>query len=183
MDVITKHFGPKAATQISIFAVGINLFVCFILFIAGNIPGIWSESYVEGHQAMINLALDHTISGTWYVLLGSSIAFIISAFINNFLNDRIGHIFKKNADSFVAYSTRSYISTAMGQFCDNFVFALIVSHVFFGWSLLQCVTCSISGMIVELLCEVIFSPIGYVVCQKWKKEQVGKNYFEYIKSK
>lgn len=180
MDIITKHFGPKAATQVSIVAVLFNLMVCIIFFIAGSIPGIWGESYVEGSETIINSALDHTFLGTWYVLLGSTTAFIISAVVNNFLNYLIGKLINKNSDSFLAYAVRTYISTAVGQFADNLVFALIVSHIFFGWSMLQCITCSVTGMIVELLCEVIFSPIGFSVCKKWKKENVGKEYFELI---
>ncbi len=178
MDIITKHFGPKAATQVSIVAVLFNLMVCIIFFIAGSIPGIWGESYVEGSETIINSALDHTFSGTWYVLLGSTTAFIISAVVNNFLNYLIGKLINKNSDSFLAYAVRTYISTAVGQFIDNLVFALIVSHIFFGWSMLQCITCSVTGMIVELLCEVIFSPIGFSVCKKWKKDNIGKEYFE-----
>ena len=178
MDIITKHFGPKAATQVSIVAVFFNLMICIIFFIAGSIPGIWGESYVEGSETIINSALDHTFSGTWYVLLGSTTAFIISAVVNNFLNYLIGKLINKNSDSFLVYVVRTYISTAVGQFADNLVFALIVSHIFFGWSMLQCITCSVTGMIVELLCEVIFSPIGFSVCKKWKKDNVGKEYFE-----
>lgn len=178
MDIITKHFGPKAATQVSIVAVLFNLMICIIFFIAGSIPGIWGESYVEGSETIINSALDHTFSGTWYVLLGSTTAFIISAVVNNFLNYLIGKLINKNSDSFLAYAVRTYISTAVGQFADNLVFALIVSHIFFDWSMLQCITCSVTGMIVELLCEVIFSPIGFSVCKKWKKDNVGKEYFE-----
>ena len=78
---------------------------------------------------------------------------------------------------------RTYISTAIGQFVDNLVFALIVSHTFFGWSLLQCITCAITGAIVELLLEVIFSPVGYRVCKQWEKEHVGQNYIDFIRSK
>ena len=33
MDVLTKHFGPKAACELSIFAMVINLAVCLIFFI------------------------------------------------------------------------------------------------------------------------------------------------------
>lgn len=178
MDIITKQFGPKAATQISIVAVIFNLMVCIIFFIAGKIHGMWGEAYVDGSEAIINSALDNTFSGTWYVLLGSTIAFIVSAVVNNFLNYLIGTLMHKKSDSFFVYAIRTYISTAVGQFVDNLVFALIVSHVFFGWSMLQCITCSVTGMIVELICEVIFSPIGFSVCKRWKKDNVGKEYFE-----
>lgn len=183
MDIITKYFGPKAATEVSVFVVMINLAVCLFFFLAGMMPGMWGEAYVDGSESLINGALNHTISGTWYVLFGSTIAFLTSAAVNNFLNYAIGKAITSNPDGFGTYAVRTYISTAVGQFCDNFVFALIVSHFFFGWTLLQCVTCSFTGMIVELLCEAVFSPVGFNVCQKWKRENVGMEYFELKKSK
>ena len=38
MDIITKHFGPKASNRISILAAGINLLTCLIFFVASVIP-------------------------------------------------------------------------------------------------------------------------------------------------
>lgn len=183
MDVITKHFGVKAANEISILGVLINLLFCLIFYIGSVIPGIWGESFVDGSEDVINNAINKTFGGTWYVLLGSSVAFLVSAIVNNFLNYLVGKAFKKNPDGLVAYLLRSYVSTMVGQFVDNFIFALLVSHFFFGWTMLQCVTCSITGMIVELLCEVIFSFFGYKVVQKWEKEELGKEYFEFRKQR
>lgn len=178
MDIATKHFGARAATMLSITAVFVNLFACLIFFLASLIPGMWGEAYVEGSESVIVNALDHTFGGTWYVLLGSTIAFIVSAIINNLLNAAVGRVFRKNPDGFGAYACRSYVSTAVAQFTDNLVFALLVSHFFFGWILLQCITCAITGMVVELLCEVVFSPVGYKVSRKWKKDNVGRKYLE-----
>lgn len=178
MDIMTKHFGPKVATKITILVAIINLFFCLIFFLASLIPGVWGESYVEGSETIINSALNHTFGGIWYVLLGSSIAFIGSAVVNIFCNWALGKLFKK--DNFGAFAGRSYISTALGQFVDNLIFALIVSHFFFGWSILQCFTCALTGMIVELLCEVVFSPLGYAICKDWKKNHVGELYFQYL---
>ncbi len=181
MDIITKHFGPKAATELSILAIFINLILCLFFLIGGLIPGTWGESYVSGSENIINTALDNTISGTWYVILGSTIAFLVSAIVNNFTNFGIGKLFKK--DNKLAYYSRTYISTMLGQFIDNLLFALIVSHIFFGWSFIECVTCSITGMLVELLCEIIFSSFGYKITNKWKKDNIGLNYFKYIEEK
>lgn len=181
MDVITKHFGPQAATLLSVLALIISLFFCLLFFLASQIVGVWGESYVSGSEEVINAALDGTFGGTWYVLFGSAAAFLISSAVNNFLNWTVGKAFKKNPDGVAAYAARTYISTAVGQFVDNITFALLVSRVFFGWSMLQCVTCSFTGMLVELLCEAIFSPIGFAVCKKWKRENVGAEYFEFIK--
>lgn len=178
MDIITKHYGPKAAIQIAIFAMFVNLLTAAMFYLASIIPGTWGESYVEGAESTINSALDHTIGGTWYVLLGSTIAFLVSAIINNILNWAIGKTMKK--DNIPAFLVRTYVSTLIGQFIDNLVFALLVSHFFFGWTIVQCLTCALTGAIVELLFEVVFSPIGYHVTKKWKRENIGKEYFVII---
>ncbi len=177
MDIVTKRFGAKAAIKLSLMAVAVNLLTCAVFFVISKIPGNWGEFYTYGENN-INLALNKTFGGSWYIVLGSVTAFIISSITNNTLNSFIGRFVSK--DNFRGYAARTYISTAIGQFIDNFVFALIVSHNFFGWTLLQCVMCSIAGAIVELLCEVIFSPIGYKVCKKWEAEKVGQSYMDYV---
>lgn len=178
MDMITKHFGPKAATEVSIVAVVINLICCGFFYLCGVIPGMWGEAFVDGREDLINGALNNTVSGTWYVLFGSTVAFLLSAVVNNFINYGIGKLFRLKPDRFAVYALRTYVSTAIGQFCDNLAFALIVSHFFFGWTLLQCVTCSLTGMVVELLFEAVFSPIGFRICRKWRAEGVGSAYFK-----
>lgn len=183
MDVITKRFGPRAGIMVSIAGLLINLLFALIFFIASIIPGTWGESYVEGSEKIINSALDGTFRGTWYVLLGSSIAFAVSAVVNCLLNYAIGKAFKKNPDGFLAFSLRAYVSTAIAQFVDNFLFALIVSHHFFGWSMLKCITCALTGMILELLFEVIFSPLGYRALKRMEKEGVGEKYLAFMKQK
>ena len=177
MDILTKHFGPKASTEISVLAIAVNLLFCFLMFLGSVIPGTWGESYVLGSKEVINKALNSTFGGTWYVVLGSTVAFLVSAVVNNFANFGIGSLFKKHPDGLGAYVTRTYISTAIGQFVDNLTFALIVSHFFFGWTLLQCVTCALTGMVVEVLCELIFLYPGYAITRRWKANGVGEEYF------
>lgn len=180
LDIVTKHFGPKAATQLSVAAAGLHLLVCLVFFAASKLPGVWSAA---GSAASVNHALNRTFGGTWYVLLGSTVAFLLSAAVNNALNHAVGRLFNKRPDGFLAYACRSYISTAVGQFTDNLVFALLVGHVFFGWSLLQCTVCALTGMLAELLCEILFSHFGYAVCKKWQNGAVGRPYFAYVKEK
>lgn len=183
MDILTKHFGPKAATELSVFAIFIHLIFCLIFFIGGRVPGMWGEAFVPGNEDLINSALDHTFGGTWYVLAGSAIAMTVSSFVNNFTNWGIGKAFRRHPDGVPAYVCRTYVSTAIGQLVDNLVFALLVSHVFFGWSFFQCVTCAVTGMLAELLCEIIFSGFGYRVCRRWRKNNVGEAYISYMKEK
>lgn len=176
MDIITRAFGPKASTKISVFALFINLFVCVLFFIVSAIPTKTDFS-----------AFNKTIGGTWFILLSSSIAFISSAVINNFLNWNIGKLFSKNPNGKQAYATSCYVSTFIGQFCDNFIFASLTFMFFapifwngFHWTPLQCINSSVLGALLELFMEVIFSPIGYMVLKEWQKDGIGK---EYIKGK
>lgn len=174
MDTITKHFGPKAAIYTTIFALLVNLLMVLVFFFASIIPGVWSAYFDYGEIDVINNAVNATFGVTWYILLGSTVAFLLSAIVNAFTNHAIGSRLEK--DNFVAFSIRSYLSTALAQFVDNLVFALIVSHVFFGWTLIQCITCAITGMIIELICEVVFSPLGYKIAQSWKTHNIGTEY-------
>ena len=181
LDIITKHFGPRAATQLSIFAMLLNLALCLVFYFVSIIPGTWGASYdVPGSEAVINTALDSTFGGTWYIILGSAIAFLVSSIVNNFLNAGVGKAFIKNPNGIGAYLCRSCVSTAVGQFTDNFVFAMLVSRVFFGWSLVQCITCSIFGMLAELLCESVFSIFGYWICERWRANKVGEEYLSCV---
>ena len=159
MDIMTQCYGPKAATAGSLAAMGINLLMCSGFFVASRIGGVWGESFVTGSEQIINTALDNTFGGTWFVLLGSSVAFAVSAVCNNFLNWAIGQ--KRTDNSFGTFALRSYVSTFIGQFVDNITFALLVSRTFFGWTMVQCITCAITGAVMELIFEVFFSPIGY----------------------
>ena len=177
MDIITKHFGPKASNFVSILAAGINLLTCLIFFIASIIPS----------NAADFSAFDGIFGGTWFILLGSTIAFLSSAVINNTLNYMIGKLFGKNPDGKLAYAARSYLSTFIGQFCDNLIFSVIVFMFFapiywdgFHWTFIQCVMCALTGAVAELIMEILFSPIGYRITKKWKQESVGKDYLEYI---
>ena len=173
MDVMTKRFGPAAAVKVSFVAIALNLCVCVVLKLVSLIPGNWGEFYTF-NDSIVNQALDNTIGGTWYVLFGSTVAMAVASIVNAVVSHAVGkHLQSKD---FRSFAIRSYASTVAAQFVDNMVFTLIVSYHFFGWSLLQCVTCSLTGCVAELLCEVIFSPMGYKISQKWEEENVGAEY-------
>lgn len=179
MDIVTKHFGPKASTRMSIFAIFVNLLTCLIFYIVSIIPSN-ADDYSTFNQI---------IGGTWFILLSSTVAFLCSAIINNFSNYLIGLSFKKNPDGKLAFVTRAFVSTFIGQFFDNLIFAVLTFMVFapifwngFSWTFIQCVTCSILGAGLELVLEVVFSPFAYKLTKYWKKQNVGHTYFEYVEA-
>ncbi len=176
MDVICKRWGTKASIKVSFLALFVNLCLTLIFALLSKAPGMWGEFYATENPE-VNRALNATFGGSWYVVLGSALASITSSVVNSVLNGAIGKIQKTNG--FLAFAARSYISTAVGQFVDNFIFATVVSKIFFGWTWTQVIICSAVGAFFELLCEVIFSGIGYKIVRQWEKENVGKDYFEY----
>ncbi len=172
MDIVTKAFGPRAATELSVFAIAVNLGVCLLFALAAAIPT--EEDFS---------AFDSVLGGTWFILVGSTAAFLVSAVVNNFLNRAVGRLFHKNPDGWLAFVTRSYVSTFVGQFVDNFVFAsltfMVLAPIFwdgFSWTPTQCFTCSLIGAAAELVTEAVFSPIGYRVLRQWEKDGVGEEY-------
>lgn len=178
MDIVTRRYGVKAANTLSVVALLVNLLISLVFIAASYIPGTWSQSYVEGSEGIINNALNLTFSSSWFVILGSSTAFIVSAVINNVLHAFIEKKFKKA--NFAAFSVSSYVSTFIAQFIDNLLFAFIVSLHFFGWTATQCVTCAVTGAVVELIGEVIFSPLGYRAAKRLEQDNVGADYLALI---
>lgn len=172
MDIVTKHFGPKAANRLSLLAIVVNLSCCLIFYVVTLIGD--------------NEAFDSIFSSTWFILIGSTIAFILSAITNNYSNEFVGKLFKKNPNGKFAYIVRTYVSTLIGQFVDNLAFILPTYMLFapliwgpeYGWTFLQCAMCSLTGAVAELILEAIFAPIGYKINQKWIREKIGENYFK-----
>lgn len=179
MDIIVKTYGAKAATKLNLLGLIVNLacvgiFQIISMFQIGGDPSTYA-------------AFNATFAQTWQILIASSIAFVISGIANNFINAAIGKAFRKNPDGKGAYVTRTYVSTAVGQFIDNFIFTGLAFLVFFkvsigttlGWTIWTVLGTAAFGAILELIMEVIFSPLGYSLCKKWRADGVGKDYLEY----
>lgn len=182
-DIVVKTYGAKAATKLTILGLLVNL-ACIGLFQI-------IVSVQIGGDPNTYAAFNSVFAQTWQIFVASSIAFVLSGVVNNFTNAGIGAMFKTNPDGKVAYMCRTYVSTMLGQFIDNFIFTGLAFMVFFklsigttlGYSWGAVIGTSLLGAVVELLMEVIFSPIGYKICQKWRKETVGADYLAYCKSK
>ena len=153
------------------------MLTCAIFYIASIIP---SNANDYGQ-------LNSILGGTWFILLSSTIAFLLSAVINNFLNYFISKCFKEK-NSKKSFVVATYVSTFVGQFLDNLMFSMMVFMFFapiywdgFSWTFIQCIMCALTGATLELIMEVIFSPIGYKIVKKWNEQNVGKKYLDLIR--
>lgn len=180
MDAVCKRFGAFTATILNTVAMLATLITAILYMLIVQIPGVWVASYsgaTEEVSTAINAGLDATFASAWYVVLGSAFAMFLGGVTNSIVNKFVG---KKvdTKDTYKGFAIRSFLSTAAGQFVDNFVFALFVSFVFFGWTWKQVIVCSFMMMLLELVFEIVFSPIGYRLAKNWKKDKVGADYLE-----
>ena len=174
-DLVVKTFGTKTSIRVSITTIIISLFISVILIVASIVPGIWSSSYNNDGtiNESINIAINSVIGNVWYVIIGSAIASFIGLISNNLIQGSLLKFFEKR-NNYFTFLIASTTSTIIGQFLDNLIFALIVSINFFGWSIEQALMCSLFGALVELIFEVIFTPITYRISLKWEKEGFGR---------
>jgi uncharacterized PurR-regulated membrane protein YhhQ (DUF165 family) len=178
MDMICKRFGARAANKITIFGIVINL-CCVGLF---NIVNLIIKStpdwngWLDGENGVFA-----TLAGNWKTLVSSMAAMLLSALVNNFVNTKIK---RKDNFTFKNFALASYVSTFIGQFVDNMTFGLFAHQVFNIWgsplSIVQITMMSLTGAMVELLCEVVFSPVGFKICKKWTKDNVGSEYLTLV---
>ena len=175
MDIVSKHFGAKASIKMNIF--GLILYLgCVLVF-----QFVSSVQYTPAAPDSDYSAFNSVFSTQWQILVASSTAFVISGIVNSILNVGIGSMFKKNPDGKLAYGCRCYVSTFIGQFVDNFIFVALLNTFFtwsFKWPVMPVLGAALIGGVLELITEVIFSPIGYSVTKKWKEEGIGKEYIE-----
>ena len=175
MDTVTKRFGGRAAVMINNLAALVDLVVVIFFSIVAAIPT--ENDYT---------AFNSIFASTWFVLLSSMLALIVSGYVNSAVNMAVAKLFKK--DSKAEFFARSYVSTFIGQATDNFIFFGLLYCVFapiywgFSYSWGTAIGTAIVGGFVELLSEVIFSPVGYKVSKRWKEENIGAAYIDkYVK--
>lgn len=177
MDAVCKRFGAFASTALNTFAMIVSFISAILVALIVKVPGTWAASYAVSQDLgqTVNACIDATFGATWYIVIGSAIAIFLGGAVNSIVNKYIGSRLDKG-DNFRGFAARSYLSTAVGQFVDNFVFALFVSFIFFGWTMTQVLMCSFMMMLLELIIEIIFSPVGYKISRNWKNDDVGADY-------
>lgn len=167
MDAVCKAYGGRDAARLSVIAIAINLVLFVIFKLVALTPGMWGAYYDTGSLA-VNDALNATIGCSSWIVLGSTLAMTVSSLTNSAVNSTIAHFLRN--DNYASFAARSFISTAVSQFVDNLVFAVVVSIRLFGWSMGQALVCSAVAAAFELLLEVVFSGIGYRLSKKMSND-------------
>lgn len=172
MDVTAKRFGARAAILLNILSAVGNVLTVILLSLIAAIPT--KDPYIE---------FNYVFGSVWFIVFGSTVAFVVSGIVNSLLNAAVGKLFK-NRTSVVEFFSRSFISTFVGQAVDNFLFLFIVyvifAPIYWGTSLpvYQCIGTAILGGLLELVGEMIFAPWSYKIVKRWEKDQIGKAYID-----
>lgn len=185
MDVLCRRFGATAANILSIFALTVNISVVLLFnivrWIALATPDLNGWLAVGTGSSFLDV-----VAGDWRVVVSSSIALLVAAFSQNALNIIIKKALKPQRP-LKAFLVASYISTTIGQFIDNLVFGIFAHLVFTIWGFylnaLQLIMFALVQAVIELVCEVIFSPLGYRIVKRWEEQGIGNAYLAFTNSK
>lgn len=188
-DLLVKAFGSKNAIRINITSLVLSLFISLLLIGVANVPGEWSPIWngalnpsfdpASGEALLINGALNEVIGNVWYVIIGSAAATFVGILVNNITHGVIlNKMIKKHGDKYFGYFMAAGASTVFGQVIDNIVFAVLVGMPFFGWSPFSVLMCSLLGGAVELVAEMIFTPLTYKISQNWAKNKIGQEWMK-----
>ena len=186
-DIVVKAFGSKNAIRMNLTALLISLVVSVLLVGVSVIPGHWSVefNYMNSMGEFTEISkevgksMNAIIGNVWYVILGSAAASAVGLICNGISQGLIlNKIEKKHGDHYWGFLAASTSSTIIGQLIDNITVAMLVSVKFFGWTWKQVIVCSITGAVVELICEIIFTPLTYKIGKNWEKNKIGVKYME-----
>lgn len=172
MDTVSKRFGARASIMLNILSSLFNILVTVFLAIVAAIPTKQDYS-----------TFNSSFGAVWFIVVASNVAFILSGVVNSILNVSIGKLFKKTSG--VEFFLRSSISTFAGQVVDNFLFMWLLYSIFapmfWGMAPMSVVTClgtGVLGGLLELLCEVVLTPVGYKIVKDWERDNIGHEYLE-----
>lgn len=180
-DMLVKRFGAKASIKINLAALILQLVAVGIMALGALIPFATYGATAEESQVFTAIF----VAAPWPLFAGAGAALIgniVNAVISKFILLKF-----KDRTSAKAYVTASWVSTSFGQFVDNFMFGIFFS-MWQPWFLdcgtfqavLHLIPMSALGMVIELLCQVVFSPVGFRIAERWRKNNVGQEYVDLV---
>ena len=176
-DLLTKNFGAKNAIRINLTALAISLLVSLLLALVAVVPGTWSPEFNFADQEMakaVGDSINEVMGNVWYVVLGSAAASACGIILNNISQDFVlKKIERKRGNRYWGYLVAAAVSSFIGQIIDNLVFAALVSIHFFGWTWGSALMCSLDGAILEIVIEMLFTPLTFAISKNWDKNHIG----------
>lgn len=155
-DVLTEVYGFKHAKRVLWIGFMCAILMATTFFLVGISPAASDWIYQESYMHILGLAPR--------IVIGSLSAFLVGGFINSIILAKI-KIITKGKYLWI----RTILSTVVGQLADTTVFMFIA---FYGvWPNDLIFSVIISGYLLKVSTEVLFTPITYVVVNFLKKKE------------
>ena len=180
-DMLVKRFGAKASIKINIAALALELVSVGLMTLGAMIP--FAMYGANEQESAVFTAIFK--AAPWPLFAGAAAALLAN--VANAVVSKSILLKFKNRTSGTAYITASWVSTALGQFLDNFLFGLFFSmwqpwFLNYGTSkaLLSLIPMAAVGMVMELIGQMIFSPVGFKIAESWRRRGVGQEYVDLV---
>lgn len=178
-DMIVKRFGAKAAIRMTVLGFLVNIGTAILFTIVAFIANASGQYYPLADYATLT---------QWWIIGASATAFLVSGILDAVVHHIILKAFKRSREGIVAHAASAWGSTFLGQFVDNLLFGLLFTFpasMIGLWgmepmTLLALIGFALAGGVVELSCQVIFTPWGYRVAERWRARKVGQEYLDLL---
>lgn len=161
-DVLTEVYGFRRARRVIWIGFASNILMGLTFMTVGFAPSAPDWPFQESYMNILGL--------TPRIVLASVVAYSFGNFVNSFILAKL-KIATKGKYLFV----RTIASTLVGQFLDTAIFMLIAFYGVFTNDLI--ISIVISGYLLKVAVEVLFTPITYAVVNFLKKKE-NEDYYD-----
>ncbi|HRN96533.1 MAG TPA: queuosine precursor transporter [Candidatus Levybacteria bacterium] len=160
-DVLTEVYGFAHAKRVLWIGFAAAVIMALTFFIVGIAPAAPDWPFQESYMNILGL--------TPRIVAGSLVAFLVGGLVNSIVLAKL-KVLTKGKHLWI----RTISSTVLGQLVDTTIFMLIA---FYGvWPNSLIISVIISGYLLKVATEVIFTPITYLVVNKLKKAEKSDYY-------
>lgn len=155
-DVLTEVYGFAHARRVLWIGFATAVLMALTFFIVGIAPAAPDWPFQESYMNILGLAPR--------IVAGSLVAFLVGGFVNSVVLARL-KVITKGKHLWV----RTISSTVVGQLVDTSLFMFIA---FYGiWPNSLIISVIISGYLLKVATEVVFTPLTYWIVNTLKKSE------------
>jgi uncharacterized integral membrane protein (TIGR00697 family) len=160
-DVLTEVYGFKHAKRVLWTGFAAAILMALTFFLVGVAPSAADWPFQESYMNILGLAPR--------IVAGSLVAFLVGGFVNSIILAKL-----KIVTSGKYLWIRTISSTLVGQLLDTTIFMLIA---FYGiWPADLLVSVIVSGYLLKVATEILFTPVTYFVVNVLKKSEHSDHY-------
>lgn len=162
-DILTEVYGYKKTRKAIWLGLGANLLMAAVFMIVGAMPPASDWPNQDAYMAILGLSSR--------IVVASVTAYFVGEFINSFILAKMKILTKGKF-----LWSRTIGSTIFGEAFDTAIFMVIAFWGVLPWDLFVLV--GISGYLLKVAVEVLFTPFTYLIVNFLKKKE-SEDYYDY----